>query len=185
MKSIHPTTRILFVARIALTFVFAKVAAFAADSPGDLQRIQALGLASFQKPIVTYYSDGAKDRAEKIAADVAAMNDFYEKHLGIRAAVTLMVVNSNDWQRAQLSGPYGRPYSDTDAKPQFLVMPSQGGYVFEDIVANKKALPAEQLAAFQKQHKMTFEAIAEKQVEAIGFHELGHVLIKEYGIDER
>lgn len=183
MTSFNSAMRLVFFARIGLSFVSLRGAASADDNSEALTRVLRLNLASFQQPILTYYSQGEKARGEKIAADIAAMNMFFEKQLGIQAKVRLAVLNSNDWQRTEFNSPYGMPHVD-GAEP-VVFMPAQGGIVFDVFMAGRKDIPAEQLTTFLKRHNTTFEAIAEKQVERIAFHELGHVLTKTYGIDPR
>jgi hypothetical protein len=183
MTSFNAAKRLVFFLRMGISFALLTATGYASDNSEAVPRVLRLGLATFQQPMLTYYSEGAKARGEKIAADIAAMNMFFEKHLGIQPAVRLAVLNSNDWQRAESRWPYGMPHVD-GAEP-VVFMPAHGGMIFDGIMAGRKDIPVDQLTTFLKRHNTTFEAIAEKQVEWIGFHELGHVLTKTYGIDPR
>lgn len=177
-------TRNRLTARLTLAFVLLAVAALADDQEDKIaQRLPELGLSSFPEPILTYYSDGAKTHATRMATNIARMKDFFQKQLGIQTRVGLAVLNSNDWSRVDSSvAPYGMPFFR--GTPPTVFMPAQGGMVFDRIIEGKKSLTPEQ-QAFLRERKMTFEAIADIWVDDIGFHELGHILLNEYGIDPR
>jgi hypothetical protein len=154
------------------------LASNAQEEQDPFKRLQKLGLPAFEKPMPTYYSVGEKSRAEKLALDITAMNGFYQTNLGVRPQVSLAVLNSNDWKQVNPVMPYGMPYN----AGAMVVMPAQGGMVFDTIMQAKSAVPADTLERI-KQNNTTFEAIAEKQVEWIGFHELGHSMVRAYNID--
>jgi hypothetical protein len=137
-----------------------------------------LGLGSFNAPIVTYYSDGARERAERLARDIDRMNRFYETELGIRPQFTLAVLNSNDWKETtERNGskgpPYGMPFY-TDDPETVIFMPARGGMVADGILTGVTGVSG---AARQ-----AWEDYAEQTVDGIGFHELGYLVAKSYGI---
>ncbi|NLH73568.1 MAG: hypothetical protein GX456_10990 [Verrucomicrobia bacterium] len=148
------------------------------------QRLPELGLSSFAEPIFTYYSDGARAHAMRIATNMARMRDYYQKRLGIQTRVALAVLNSNDWSRLDASvAPYGMSF--IRGTPPTVFMPAQGGMIFDGIVKGLKSFTPEQ-QAFLRERRMTFEAIAEIWADRIAaFHELGHIVLNDYGIDPR
>jgi hypothetical protein len=152
----------------------------AQEEKEPLKRLQKLGLPGFEKPVPTYYSEGAKSRAEKLAVDITAMNGFYQTNLGVQPRVSLAVLSSNDWMQVNPDMPYGMPYN----AGALVAMPAQGGMVFDSFMRGKASIPADILEKIRL-NNTTFEAIAEKEVEWIGFHELGHAIVRAYNIDPR
>jgi hypothetical protein len=146
-----------------------------------LEQVAKLSLPKLDGRITTYYNSGAMVRAQKIQAALTDMSAFYEKRLGIRADLTLAVLNSNDWSRVDGSGPYGLPCVVGD--PPVIFMPAtSGGLAFRLMMARKDAIPAGVLSAYLETNHTTFEATADDFVDCIGFHELGHRLCRRYGI---
>jgi hypothetical protein len=146
-----------------------------------LPRVAKLGLPKLTGPIPGYYGDGARARAEQLQADIREMNEFFEASLGVRAEVTLAVLNSNDWKRVDPI-PYGFP--NVLGTPPVIFMPAHsGGAAFQMMTARKEAIPVEVLRYYLENSHGTFEAAADDFVDFIAFHELGHVLCDAYGID--
>lgn len=170
---------------LASASVLCPLAARADDNDDKVsQRVLELGLPSFAEPIVTHYSGGTQVHALQVATNLAAMRSYYRRELGIQTPVTLAVLNSNDWMRLSESVlPYGMPFAASGAKPT-VFMPAQGGIVFDGIMKTKASLTPEQ-EVFLKEHRLTFESVADQQVQSIAFHELGHILLNAYGIDPR
>ncbi len=172
-----------------------------------LERLKALGLARVGGPMEAYCSHGAESRAKKLQAMIDDMNTFFQKRMGIKADVTLAVLNSPDWTKmvivvlpeeqnlgetAALSSPdrtkinpsvpYGLPCFAGD--PPVIFMPAtSGGWAYQQVMARKEAIPPEVLHAFIRSNHTTFEAAADQFVDLIGFHELGHQLARVYAVD--
>ncbi len=172
-----------------------------------LERLKALGLARLGGPTEAYCSRGAESRAQKLQAMIDDMNTFFQKRMGIKADVTLAVLNSPDWTKmvivvlpeeqnlgetAALSSPdrtkiipsvpYGLPCFAGD--PPVIFMPAtSGGVAYQQMMARKEAIPPEVLHAFVKSNHTAFEAAADQFVDLIGFHELGHQLARVYAVD--
>jgi hypothetical protein len=170
---------------IVLTLAFSSVVScLALDQPKYLEQVTKLSLPQLDGPITTYYSSGAKVRAQNLAAAIRDMNAFFEERLGIREIVTLAVLNSNDWNRVEGSNPYGLPFVGGDPPVIFLPATS-GGLAFHFMTARKEAIPTELLSAYLETNHSSFEAAADDFVDIIGFHELGHKLCERYGIDPK
>jgi hypothetical protein len=171
-------------AAFLVAWLLGSLVAVRADEADDhLRKLQQLGLKVLKEPMTTYYSAGAKSRATKLARNFAAINEFYEKNLGERLNVSLAVLNSNDWARANSeipNTPYGEPFNTG----RVIVMPSAGGVLFEGFMAGKAAWSTDALEAFAKS-KTTFEAVAQKAVDFIGLHEFGHGMVKACWINPR
>ena len=152
-----------------------------ADETNVLQQVVSLGLPKLSSELPTYYSEGAKARAERIEASIADMIAFYRERLGIQESINLAVLNEKDWKSVN-PNPYGLP--NAYGPPPVIFMPATtGGFAFHLMEARKDAIPADVLKAYLETNHTTFETASEDFVDAIGFHELGHALCLRYGID--
>lgn len=161
------------------------VSAAVAQEANPLAELSKLGLGRLQGPMLTYYSDGKRERAEKTRTDIEAMNAFFQERLGIRADVALAVVDSGSWAKVN-SKPYGLPNINQRVTPPVIYMPAtSGGMAFQLMMARKEAIPAEELEAYVRASGKEFEAVADDFVDLIAFHELGHALVRQFGIGPR
>jgi hypothetical protein len=184
MKPHNAKTRIWLAVTVTLASVLPAVTALADGAELIAQRLSELGLSSFEEPIRTHYSEGAMAPAMQLAKNIVAMREFYIRQLGIQTPVALGVLNSSDWSRLHPSiPPYGMPFFISGKQPR-IGMPAPGGIAFDFLMKDNMSITPEQ-QAFLTDRKVTFETIAEKQVDAIAFHELGHILLTAYGIDPR
>jgi hypothetical protein len=148
----------------------------------DVQdRMAKLGVPNLSGPVATFYSKGAKQRAEKLQKEIRRMKTFYRDRLHIDLEVSMAALNPEDWK--VFNGvPYGLP--NCYGNPPVIFMPSQsGGLAFNLVMARKDAIPPDNLSAYLKSSGKMFEAVADDYVDFIGFHELGHELQRAYGID--
>jgi hypothetical protein len=146
-----------------------------------LPRVVKLELPSLPGPVPTYYDHGAKPRAERLQADIREMNSFYQDKLGVQAAVSLAVLNSNQWTRVNPI-PFGLP--GVHGEPPVVFIPAHsGGLAFRQMLARKEAIPADVLQEYLRTSQQTFEAASDDFVDFIALHELGHALLVHYGID--
>jgi hypothetical protein len=146
-----------------------------------LPRVVKLDLPSLPGPVPTYYDHGAKTRAERLQADLREMNSFYQERLGVQVAVSLAVLNSNQWTRVNPI-PFGLP--GVHGEPPVVFIPAySGGYAFRKMLARKEAMPADVLQEYMRTNQQTFEAASDDFVDFIALHELGHALLVHYGID--
>jgi hypothetical protein len=154
-----------------------------AEEPNLVERIRALGLPSLSGTLPAYYTLGHAEHARQLQAAVGEMNAYYQARLGVRADVTLALLDARDW-KAVTGGDYSLP--TVRGNPYVILMPATSDNpVFSLIAARKEATPAEQLLTFLADQETTFEATARVFVDLIGFHELGHVLNAQLGIDSR
>lgn len=157
-------------------FVFCR-----AEEANYLKRLQGLGLAHLEGQIEAYYSHGAQSRAKKLQAMIEDMNTFFQKRMGIKAEVTLAVLDSADWTKVS-QWPYG--LANIEGKPPVIFMPAtSGGMAHQLMMARRQAIPSDVLQAFMESNHTTFEAAVDQFVELMGFHELGHQLCEVYAID--
>ena len=146
-----------------------------------LPRVLKLNLSNLSSPVPTYYDYGVRNRAERLQTDIRDMNSFFREQLGVQAAVTLAVLNSNQWTRVN-PVPFGLP--GILGEPPVIFIPAHsGGWAFRQMLARKEAIPIELLQDYLRSRKSTFEAAADDFVDFIALHELGHALLIHYGID--
>ncbi len=146
-----------------------------------LPRVVTLDLPSLPGPVPTYHDRGAKERAERLQADLREMNGFYQEKLGVQVAVHLAVLHSNQWTRVN-PFPFGLP--GVLGEPPVVFAPAHsGGWAFHQMLGRKAAIPANVWQDYLRATQKTFEAASDDFVDFIALHELGHVLCIHYGID--
>jgi hypothetical protein len=154
-----------------------------AEEPNLVARLKALGLPTLSGKVLAYYSSGHREHAQKLQAAIEDMNVFYRSRLGVQADVSLALLNAEDWKRVT-----GSEYSlpQVEGSPPVILMPATSDNpVFGLIESRKDAIPQEQLQTFLKNHDTTFAAVVADFVDIIGFHELGHTLNDQFGIDSQ
>lgn len=146
-----------------------------------LPRVVKLELPSLPGPVPSYYDHGVKVHAEGLQADLREMNSFYQERLGVQVAVTLAVLNSNQWTRVNPI-PFGLP--GVHGEPPVVFIPAySGGWAYRKMLARKEAIPPDVLQDYLRTSQQTFEAASDDFVDFIALHELGHALLVHYGID--
>lgn len=144
-------------------------------------RMKALGLPSLSGKVLAYYSPGYRQHAESLRAAIADMNAFFQERLGVQTNVVLALLDSKGWTDVT-GNRYGLP--SIGGIPTVILMPATSDSpAFGLMMARKEAVPPEMLQAFLKNNHTTFEAVADQFVDLIGFHELGHALTFNFGID--
>lgn len=152
-----------------------------AEEANLVARMKELALPTLNGTVPAYYSVGHREHAEKLQAAIEDMNVFYQRRIGVRTDVSLALLDAKDWKRVT-GQEYWLPH--VEGNPRVIVMPATSDSpVFGLIAARKEAIPPEQLQAFLKDHHTTFTVVAGEFVDLIGFHELGHTLNDQFGID--
>jgi len=154
---------------------------FAESNPSLLDSLSNMQLDSLKGPISTYFSVGAKGKAEKLQNDIKLMNEYYQEKLGINIDITLAILNPEDWEKIN-TNIYGLPnFSDG-----IIFMPAtSGGAAFQLMQARKDSIPQFLLNDYLEKSNKTFKDLADDFVDLIGFHELGHILSNAYGISSK
>jgi hypothetical protein len=121
-----------------------------------LEIVQSLGLPTVHGSVPLIYSVSARSRAERYRTALETAHRWYEAQLAIRVPVTLAVLDQRDWMRAS-SVPYPMPNS----KPGLVTLPAR----MEDFPSFTVMGQGPDLLA-----------------EVISFHEMGHLIAAEEGI---
>ena len=145
-----------------------------------LARVQALGLESLPGSVVVYYSAGARERATSLKKRLSEALTYYDNRLGVRPTLALAVLNEAHWK--QVRGlPYGVPW--VSRAPYVAFFPSNltqsvivtGWQAGAGLAApiSEKALEAAGVSIEEAPYRLN---------DLIGYHEVGHVVIWEYGL---
>lgn len=147
---------------------------------GVLEDLQELGLESLPGPIPTYYSPGARARAEQLQAWLRAADAFFQDRLKIAPPFSLAVLSEEHWPVVS-RGPYGVPFV-TFAEPRVVVLPAvpERAVVTQIYAAARAGLPASAAADLERVG-VSYEEAVLQVVDLIGFHEVGHVYIAALG----
>jgi hypothetical protein len=146
----------------------------------QLKAVRELGVPSFTNQVTVYYSKGHKKRAKELSGLVEAAMRFYEEKLKIKAELSVAVLTKADWERVVEGIPFGFPF--VSATPHVVLLPATyDGEVVRLVTGLRRKASSATLKKIEKAG-FTFEQGAEKLVDLIGLHELGHVLTHAYGI---
>jgi len=166
---------------LCLAMMSCAVSTSSAQEVNFLSRIKELGLQNIDGKIPAYYSAGHREHAEMLQSRIDDMNTFFQARLGVHANVVLALLDSKGW--TDVTGdPYG--IAMVSGKPLVIFMPATSDNpTFGLIRARKESIPPETLRAFLRDNQIPFEAAVSQFVDLVGFHELGHVLTLNFGID--
>lgn len=139
---------------------------------GDV--LEQLGLEMLPGPVPTYFSPGARERAEDLQARLRPAVEFWDDRMNLELPITLAVLNPEHWA-VILPTPYGIPGNN---EPEHLVIvPSEPdkAVVTQLYTAAGAALPADAAAELARLG-ITYEDAVLLGLDLIGlFHETGHV----------
>jgi hypothetical protein len=143
--------------------------------------MKELGLQSIDGKVPAYYSPGQRAHAEVLKSRIEDMNRYFQGRLGVQADVVLALLDSTGW--TDVTGePYG--IAMVIGKPRVIFMPATSDNpTFGLIRARQEAIPPETLKLFLQDNHIPFESAVSQFVDLVGFHELGHVLTLNFGID--
>lgn len=145
-----------------------------------LQAVRELGAASLPGKFTCYYSAGYEERAKELSKQIESAQRFYEDMLEIKAEFALAVLDRRDWERVAPEMPFGLPSVSPDP-PVILLPATVDGVVVEGAKALRERASAATLAKIEAAG-FDFDSGAEKLIDLIALHELGHVLTLAYGI---
>jgi hypothetical protein len=147
-----------------------------------MQSILALHLPSLPGgDLPTYYSPGSETRAHRLRTFVEGERIFYRKKLDVPlSGLVLAVLNPQHWQSVSAPIPYGMP--SVEGRPRVIVMPADWALV----TAMPFPTESEASPALRKEANATgmkWNDLMHRGGDGIGAHELGHVILEDYGID--
>jgi hypothetical protein len=145
-----------------------------------LKAVRELGVPSVTNKVTVYYSKGHEKRAKELSGLIEDAMRFYEEMLKIKPELSVAVLTKADWERVVEGTPFGFPF--VSAAPHVVMLPAtHDGAVVKAVTGLRGKASPTTLTKIEKAG-FTFEQGAEKLVDLIGLHELGHVLTHAYGI---
>ena len=142
--------------------LFALVSA-AVYSQDELTKVHSLKVDSLKSELTVYFTSGYSERAEYLAGILIEANHFFRDSLGVEYDYSLAVLDETQWNELNSPYPYGMPWNNA-FRPYVIFMPADTshGAVVDD------------LSNFLERND------ANKFVDNIGFHEVGHTYVCEY-----
>jgi hypothetical protein len=143
-------------------------------SQSTLEKIKKLELQTKEGEIVQYFSEGCSQKAEALKSLLGNSMAYYEKTFGIVESYSIAVLESHDWELIT-EIPYGLPF--VSGPPYIIVLPSSSNNMLAQLI--EKSIAGYDL---DKKYSKTNEELASIFISMIGFHELGHIYAKKYGL---
>jgi hypothetical protein len=154
-----------------------------------LEAVKKLNLSTQAGDVPVYFSVCCKQRALEVQATLSGYLRYYKEQLGIRVDFAVAVLDKGDWSRVEAQNPThaGTPYGMTHwiGPPCVAFVPADdGGVITQSLLADRVHESAETRALLDSVH-LSFDQAAGKFILHPAMHELGHRLIREYGISVR
>ncbi len=151
-----------------------------------LNAVKNLKLPNRPGEVELYYSTCCRERAIEVQKTLEDYLRFYEERLGIHVQFAVAVLDKNDWTRVDSQNPNqaGGPYGLTHwvGPPYVAFVPADdGGVITQNLLADRVHETAESRALLASV-KMSFNEAASKFILHPAMHELGHRLLREFGI---
>ena len=145
-----------------------------------LARVQALGLESLPGSVAAYYSPGARERAATLQNRLAEALTYCNERLGVRLTLALAVLNEAHWKQVR-AAPYGVP--GVRGAPYVAFLPSdlsRSVIVTGWRATSRRPAPVSERAL--ETAGISIEEAPYRLNDLVGYHEVGHVVIWEYGL---
>jgi hypothetical protein len=154
-----------------------------------LEAVKKLNLPTEFGDVPVYFSGCCKQRALEVQATLGDYLRFYKERLGIPIDFAVAVLDKDDWSRVEAQNPtHARtPYGMTHwiGPPYVAFVPADdGGIITQSLLADRAHESSETRALLGSVH-LSFDQAASKFILHPAMHELGHRLIREYGISVR
>ena len=143
-----------------------------AESPPE--SFQSMGLARISEPIETWYSPGYKRHAISTGGLLKDAEEFYRNSFNLRRSFSLAIVDSDTWEKITPI-PIGLPF--VSGPPYVICLPAGANHELFRLVQS-----AVQTTTLENTFGLPHEQMVNKFITLIGFHELGHIYTKEYGL---
>ena len=144
-------------------------------SDPSLSKIQSLNLLQLPGKIPTYYIPDHADRAREIQAMLEDALVFFADQLEVNADLSFALLGPVEWASVT-EIPYGLPW--VSYAPHITVFPATLDHPMGKLIIQNASTSSDLL-----KHNRSNEQIADDFVALIGFHELGHIITWQYGIN--
>ena len=151
-----------------------------AQNDKTLERVRSLDVESLPGPVPTYYSPGARARAEALQSRVRDAVSFFESRYGIPSPLSLAVLNEAHWA-AMSPGPYGG--MSASAAPPVVLLPAfpDRGVMAQFFRATHAAASSPEVRQAWASLGVSHEMAVPQVIDAMVFHEVGHVFLRALG----
>ena len=169
-----------FLVRVAITVLFLSIVFHA--NADILDEVKKLPVGVIEGKITVYYTKGYEDRALMLGQMLEEAKEFFEQSLGVSTDINLAVLDRSHWLQISNSRPYGVMW----VWDNVIIMPAttdDGAIVsaFLDKVKSGK-VPQSVVDKLESLSNQTYDEAIRRQVDAIVFHELGHIYTWTYGL---
>jgi hypothetical protein len=151
----------------------------AQTAPSVIDAVQKAAPQRIDGPIPAHVSGGAEQRAKELQAMLVSGMAFYEERIGVSPTFTLALLDPPAWKAVVGdSVPYGLPFVSRGV----MVLPYQKeGAIVTGYMAHASYLP-EEVVKLVEASRRPFAAHVADMVDLVGYHELGHLYVREWGI---
>ena len=130
--------------------------------------------------IETYFSAGARDKAERMTAQLDQVIAFYNHHLAFTPVITLLVLSEKDWSKHTSFPVYGMPHYAGNNR---LIVASHDNEFWKSMTPRIEEMPVQYREKFlraytNQQGELTMESFFDLLV----IHELGHAYHNQGGL---
>jgi hypothetical protein len=141
----------------------------------------AFDVPALPGPVPVYYSRGQEARAAGLRDALVRTIDHFAAALKVRARLSLAVLTRADWERVT-GTMYGMPFSYVDRAP-LIVVPAEH-VMFAEMLGKmvKEDGPAGTVARAAAETSLPLSEVTRRFGDSIVHHELGHILVAQYGI---
>lgn len=128
-----------------------------------------------------YFSPGNKERAEALVRRIDKATIWYNDMLGFKPAVTLLILDQQDWSKFTDFPVYGMPHYKDD---KVLVVASEDNDFWKSFIPPVDQLPAELANQIRKAYSDANGNLSMGAFfDLLAIHELGHAFHFQYGLN--
>ncbi len=160
--------------RLLLVLIILSAGACNARDQSVVEKVESLGLQSVNSSVTAYYSDRYRQFAEHNVQLLKNADDFFEEQFGVRQSFSIAVLDSASWRQIT-DIPYGLPF--VSGPPYIVCLPANAQNTLSETIS--EAIDGYDL---EGRYGTSREEIVGRFVSLIGFHELGHMYARAYGI---
>lgn len=146
--------------------------------PGRFQRVEALHDPMIEGTVSTWYTKGYGQRARELQRFIAGERDFIKERLGVDVALSLAVLDPEQWRLVERQLPY--PMPSVSGEPPVALMPADWVTGPGFFPTQKDSDPA--LVAAARARGLSWNEAGHRAMDLVGGHELGHTALDSYGI---
>lgn len=139
-----------------------------------IQKVANLDIIKAEGEVTTYYSQNYSVDIEKLQTLLHNSSKYFEKEFNIERTFALAVLDSSDWSGITKI-PYGLPF--VSGPPYIVCLPADSKHELARII--ESALRGSKVIT---KYSLSRTEIVSSFISMIGFHELGHIYAKAYGI---